>query len=80
MQFITKTRLFFKKYYYNNLLLIVHIKPELTIDDAFIDSHVKGYKLTLEREVLNYFAYDGLTIDFYEDGKKVHTHEESFNK
>jgi len=80
VQYVKKTQYFFKKSRHNNLEVTVYIKPELEIDDAFVDTHVKGYKLTLERELLNYFSYDGLIIDFYQEGKKIRTYEEGFEE
>ena len=78
VQYVKKTKYFIKKSSYNNLLLTLHIEPEQKIDDVFIEKQVKFNKLTLEREILNYFSYDGIIIDFYQKGEKVHTHEESF--
>lgn len=80
VQYVKKTKYFVKKESQNNLLLTVYLKSDLTVDDSFMEKWVKVYKLTLEREVLNYFAYDGLVIDLYQNGKKVRTYEESFNK
>lgn len=79
VQYVKKTK-FFKKSSHNNLLLTLHVVPEQNIDDAFIEKQVKFNKLTLEREILNYFSYDGLVIEFYQRGEKVHTHEESFKE
>lgn len=80
VQYVKKTKYFVKKESQNNLLLTLYLKSDLTVDDTFMEKWVKVYKLTLEREVLNYFAYDGLVIDLYQNGKKVRTYEESFNK
>lgn len=80
VQYIKKTQYLFKKTNLNKLWLTLHIQPDITINDEFVEKWVKAGKLTLEGEVLNYFAYDGLTIFFYQNGKKIRTYEESFNK
>lgn len=80
VQYITKTKYFFKKYDLNKILLILHIKPEVTIDQEFIEKQIKRNKLVLEREVINYFSYDGIVIEIYQGGKKVHTYEEDLNQ
>ena len=80
VQYIKKTQYFFKKSSFNSLRLSLYIEPKHTIDDAFVDKSVKLSKLTLERELLNYFSYDGLILDFYQNGEKIRTYEENFKE
>ncbi len=80
VQYVKSTQYFFKKYDQNNLWLTLYLKSDVSTDDDFLDKRIKLYKLSLEHEILNYFAYDGLIIDFYQEGEKVKTYEQSFEE
>lgn len=78
VEYAKKTKYFFIKSSSNTILYKLYVPDSQEVDQDYIAKSMKNVKFLSERELSNYYTYDGLRVEFFQNGEQVAKQVEPF--